>query len=116
MKDYKKLVFWERAHLLVQDIFKVTKSFPKTEEFRLTNQILRAVYSVPANIAEGCSRNSNKDFSRFMYIALGSLNETEYFLILAKDLEYLKAHEFVKLSDKVVEIRKMLTSYIKTLH
>lgn len=100
MQNYKDLKVWEKSHLFTVKIYEITKSFPKEELYSLTNQIRRASSSIPANIAEGCGKNSNSDFANFLNIALGSANESEYFLILSKDLKYFdeKAFDFYIIS------------------
>lgn len=115
MQDYRKLKVWNRSHLLVLDLYKMVNLFPKEEQFGLISQIKRASSSIPANIAEGCGRNSNKDFAHFLNIALGSLNEVTYFILLAKDLEYITIEEYSKLTDECNEIKAMLISLIKKI-
>lgn len=73
MRDYKKIVAWQRAHQLTLLVYKNSQNFPTEEKFGLTSQLRRATYSVPANIAEGSGRNTTKDYLRFLFIALGSL-------------------------------------------
>jgi four helix bundle protein len=90
MPDYKKLDVWTAAHALVLDVYRQTSAFPRTELFGLTSQIRRAAVSVPANLAEGCGRGTQRELARFAAIALGSTNELEYLLVLAKDLAYLE--------------------------
>ena len=89
MQDYKKIQVWQRSHQLVLEMYEITNRFPKEELFGLVSQIKRSASSIPANIAEGCGRNSNKDFAHFLNISLGSLNEVTYFVLLAKDLKYI---------------------------
>ena len=115
MKDFKKQKVWQKSHQLTLDIYKVTENFPKEELYGLTNQIRRSCASIPANIAEGCGRNSDADFSRFLLIAMSSATELEYHLLLAHDLEILNDLNFEKLSKETVEVKKMLTSFIKKL-
>ena len=95
MQNYKDLKVWEKSHQFTLEVYHVTKSFPKEEIYSLTNQLRRAASSIPANIAEGCGKNSQMDFANFLNIALGSANEAEYVLILSKDLNYLKTENFV---------------------
>lgn len=97
------------------ELYKVTSRFPKEEVYGITNQLKRCCSSIPANIAEGCGRRTNKDLLRFCYIALGSANETEYFLLLSKDLSYLGTKEYKALNEKINEIRRMLINFIKKL-
>ena len=116
MRDFKQLNFWKRSHLLTLNIYKLTKSsFPKEEMYGLISQIQRSSSSIPTNIAEGCGRNTNPDLRRFLVIATGSLSELEYQLLLAKDLGYVSDIIYKELSDELIEIRKMIYSYIQTL-
>lgn len=115
MQDYRKLQVWNRSHQLVLDLYKTVNQFPKEELFGLISQIKRAQSSISANIAEGCGRNSNKEFAQFLNIALGSLNEVTYFVLLAKDLEYINIEEYSKLTDECNEIKAMLITLIKKI-
>jgi four helix bundle protein len=115
MKDFRKQKVWQKSHQLVLDIYRVSNSFPKGEVYGLTNQIRRASVSIPANIAEGCGRDSEADFSRFLQIAMGSATELEYHLLLSHDLGILNDFDYEKLSKNTVEVKQMLTSFIKKL-
>ena len=84
MQNYKDLIAWEKAHLFTLKVYESTKTFPKEELYSLTNQLRRSASSIPANIAEGCGKNTKAEFAHFLNIALGSANESEYFLILSK--------------------------------
>src|SRR5689334_9572444 len=88
MSDFKRLAVWKASHDLVLKIYQQTGSFPRHELFGLTGQMRRAAVSIPANIAEGRGRDTDREFARFITMSLGSVNELEYFLILAKDLGY----------------------------
>ena len=111
VQSFKDLIIWQKSHQLTLNIYQLTKQFPKHEKFGITSQIRRASYSIPANIVEGHSRSSNKEFKYFLSIAKGSLNELEYFLILSNDLEYISEEEFKILETKVFEISKMLYAF-----
>jgi four helix bundle protein len=115
MKDFKKQKVWQKGHKLTLDVYKVTENFPKEELRGLTSQIRRSCASIPANISEGCGRETDADFSRFLQIAMGSATEPEYHLLLAHDLGILNDLNFGKLSKETVEVKKMLTSFIKKL-
>lgn len=112
MQNYKDLKVWEKAHLFTLTVYEVTKGFPKEEIYSLTNQLRRAASSIPANIAEGCGKNSQPEFAHYLNIALGSANESEYFLILSKDLNYLPVENFENLFTLINEIKAMLISLI----
>lgn len=115
MQDYKKLVVWEKAHNLTVLIYKMTLKFPKDEVHALTSQLRRASSSIPANIAEGCGRNTQLDFSKFLNIALGSANETSYFLLLSKDIGYLSNEDYLIYENRIEQIKAMLISLISRI-
>ena len=115
MKDFKKLKVWEKAHRLTLNVYEASANFPREELYGLTSQIRRACVSVPTNIAEGCGRSSDTDFARFLQISMGSASEVEYLLLLGRDLDFLVHEEYEELNSEVVEIKRMLTSLIKTL-
>jgi four helix bundle protein len=105
-----------KAHELVLELYKVTAEFPQAEVYGLTRQLRRAgVLSIPANIAEGCGRNTKIEFARFLHIAMGSASETEYHLLLARNLKFLKTSDYQQLEAQVIEVKRMLTSLIRKL-
>lgn len=112
MQNFKDLKVWGKAHQLTLSVYKISSKFPKEETYSLTNQLRRAASSIPANIAEGCGRNTQPDLANFLNIALGSANETEYFLLLAKDLDYLSEEQFTILSKNNNEVKAMLINLI----
>src|SRR5437588_12116607 len=97
MRDYTKIEAWKLADDLTVAVYERTRKFPKEEVYGLTSQLRRASYSVPANIVEGSSRDSQKDYLHFLYIARGSLSETQYFIHLAGRLGYFSAAEVAEL-------------------
>jgi four helix bundle protein len=99
MREYKKIVAWQLAHELTLGVYQASQRFPSEERFGLTSQVRRAAYGTPANIAEGSGRETKRDFLRFLYIAIASLKETEYFLLLANDLKLLDDDEFSRLTE-----------------
>lgn len=115
MKDFRQLKVWEKAHQAALGIYKATKDFPKEELYGLTSQIRRASMSIPTNIAEGCGRNTDADFARFLQMAMGSASETEYQLILARDLEFLSQESYENLHRDIEEVKRMHASLLKTL-
>lgn len=112
MQNYKELKVWEKSHQLVLEIYRVTAKFPKEEMFGITSQVRRAAASIPANIAEGCGKMSQMDFAKFLNISLGSANETDYFLLLCKDLKYISETEFLELENTINTIKAMLINLI----
>ena len=112
MKNYREYIVWQKAHDFTMDVYKVTEDFPRSEMYGLTSQIRRAAASIPTNIAEGCGRNTDKDFARFLEIASGSASETDYQLLLSKDLKFIDAEHYKSLYEQLTEVRKMLSSLI----
>ncbi|MGH9431443.1 MAG: four helix bundle protein [Terriglobia bacterium] len=115
MRDFHELNVWEKAYQLTLDVYKATRRFPKEELYELTSQLRRSAASIPANIAEGCGRNGSAEFTRFLQIAMGSASETEFHLLLARDIGLLSHPEHDQLSQQVVEVKRMLTSLWKKL-
>lgn len=106
---------WEKAHLLTLGVYRATRNFPKEELYGLTSQIRRASASIPANIAEGCGRNTTPEFARFLQIAMGSASELEYHLLLAHGLAYLNPDDYRNLNTMTTEVKRMLAPYIQKL-
>lgn len=115
MQDFRKLEVWEKAHRLVLSTYQATGTFPKEEIYGLTGQIRRAAASIPANIAEGCGRNTDADFARFLQIAMGSSSELEYHLLLARDLGFLSVEMHKQLEPQVQSVKQMLSALLRTL-
>lgn len=115
IKTFRDLNVWQKAHNLVLEIYRVTNNFPKEEKYGLVIQLRRSAASIPTNIVEGFKRKSKRDYAHFINIADGSLEETKYHIILAKDLGYVKEKEFIKLNNFCDEIGKMLYGLHKKL-
>ena len=115
MRDYKKIKAWQLADDLAVEVYRVTTAFPNDEKYALTSQVRRAAYSVAASIAEGAGRRTKKDFIRFLDMAMGSANETGYFLHLACRLGYLKKIVSEDLRERVDSTCKCLASYIRAV-
>ncbi len=115
MQDFRNLKVWEKAHALTLEIYKTSKSFPRDEMYGLTSQMRRASVSIGANIAEGSCRRGDVDFARFLQMAAGSASEVQYHLLLCRDLELLQTAEFQRLTDEVVEVKRMLASLMQKL-
>lgn len=115
MKDFRSLKVWEKSYLLTLAVYKATEQFPKQELYALTNQIQRSAVSIPANIAEGCGKDSEAELKRYFSIAMGSASELECLLLLARDLGYLPASSYQPIQSDLVETRKMLNAFIQKL-
>ncbi|MGA9526859.1 MAG: four helix bundle protein [Terriglobales bacterium] len=113
MKDFKELKVWSKAHELTLAIYGLTRAFPRDEVYGLTSQVRRSSASIGANIAEGCGRRSDGELARFLQIARGSASETEYHLLLAKDLGFLAERDYLSAEKKIVEVQRMLTSLVQ---
>ena len=114
MRDHRKLRAFELADEVAINVYRVTAHFPKAEIYGLTSQIRRAAISVPSNIVEGCARESQADYIRFLDIAFGSLRELHYQLSLAKRLAFISDDEMLKLEPIVIETEKVLGSLIRS--
>lgn len=110
MRDFKKFEVWQISHQLTLKVYKISRNFPKEEVFGLTSQIRRSFASIGYNISEGSGRNSDKEFANFINIALGSSNEAENQLILAKDLGYIEVELFEILDAELILLKKKLVS------
>lgn len=107
--DHKDLDVWKKAMDLVKEIYLVSKEFPSSEQYGLTNQIRRAAVSIPSNIAEGAGRKGDKELLQFLSFALGSLAELETQLLIAVRLGYLD--EITSTIDLITEVRKLILGY-----
>jgi four helix bundle protein len=114
VKNYKDLIAWQKAMLLVKNVYSLSQHFPKDELFGLTSQIKRAVVSVPSNIAEGSSKKSTADFIRFLNIAYGSLAEVETQIEIAEMLGFINKQE--EIYKQVDEIAKIISGLINSLN
>ena len=112
---WEKLLVWQKAHNLVLQVYKTTSIFPDSEKWGLTSQLRRAIVSVPANIVEGKSKNTDKEFIHFLYIARGSLEESRYYLRLSFDLKFLQQKEHRKIEDLCAEVSYLLNKLIKAI-
>ncbi|WP_438965526.1 four helix bundle protein [Flavobacterium sp.] len=115
MHQFKELIIWQKSRLFCSEIYLSTSNFPSEEKFGLTNQLRRASVSIPSNIAEGSSRNSNKEFSRFLEIAIGSAYEIETQILIATDLNFITIEESDKLCLQLIEIVKMISKFRSSL-
>ncbi len=110
--DFKDLDIWKKTRVLTNDVYTITKKFPKDEIYGLTNQIRRCAVSVPSNIAEGIGRKTSKDTIHFLYIARGSLFELETQLFLSFDQQYITEFELDQFLLKVVDCKKLINGLI----
>ena len=114
-ETYRELIVWQKAIDLVEEIYRLTMKLPKDELYGLVNQMRRAVVSIPSNIAEGNSRNSHKEYIRFLSIARGSKSEIETQLVICERLKYLDNGDLKHAVGLCSEVGKMLNALIKKL-
>ena len=112
---FEKLEVWKNARVFVKEVYRVTETFPVKEQFGITSQVRRASLSITANIAEGFSRQSNKEKSRFINIAYSSCWEIINFLVLSKDLDFLSEKDYIKLRTDIEHITNQLNALYKKL-
>jgi len=110
VSSHRELIVWQKAMDMVVRVYEVSKFFPSSETYGLTSQLRRAAVSVPANIAEGSSRGSAKDYCQFLAVAKGSLMETETLLTVAVRLNYVGEADVADAYGLITEISKMLTA------
>ncbi len=115
MRDHTKLRAFELADEVAVLVYKVTVKFPKEEIYGLISQIRRAAISVPSNIVEGCARDTQADYLRFLTIAFGSLRELHYQLDLSRRLGFLRTEDFSLIEPKIIETEKVLGGLIRSL-
>ncbi|MBA4409751.1 MAG: four helix bundle protein [Bacteroidota bacterium] len=111
MHNYKEMKIWQKARTLVKVVYEISKKLPKEELYGLTSQIRRAVVSIPANIAEGAGRGTDRDFHHFLDISRGSLFELDTLLILTNDLDYITESDLNPAFESISEIIKMMISF-----
>lgn len=116
MHNFKELKVWQRSVDFAVDIYKITQNFPQEEKYGLVSQIKRASVSIPANIAEGTGRRTDKDFNNFLGTSLGSSYELETELIISQKLNLLSDEEFKTSSKSLEEIQKMIVGLQKSLN
>lgn len=116
MKNYKELIIWQKGVEIVKKVYVLTKQFPNEEKYGIVSQMTRASVSIPANIAEGSSRNSDKDYARFLQISLGSAFEVQTYLIIAKEMNWAKIEEIIQVELLLEEEIKMIHRFINTLN
>ena len=109
--NFRELKVWQKSMTIVKLIYTTTSKFPKSETFGLISQIQRAAVSIPANIAEGCGRNTEKELSRFLDIAIGSSFELETLLQISLDLEYIEQCSYRNIQNLLLEVQKMLYGF-----
>ena len=116
MGDFKNLLVWKKAHALALHVYMTAAKIRGAQNAGLRNQVTRAAQSIAANIVEGRSEPSDREFCRFLRYSLRSTSETEYHLIVAGDIRAISEAEFTRLHDELTEVRKMLHGLISRLN
>ena len=115
MRDFRKLDIWKNGNEIVKHVYRLSDKLPSEEKFGLRSQITRAAVSIPSNIAEGCSWNSEIEFKRYLEIAIGSLFEVETQLIITKELGFIKSDELTIVFNLIETERKKINSLIQKI-
>ena len=116
VRNYRELIAWQKAMDLAEAVYQVTQEFPREEVYGLTSQLRRAAVSIPSNIAEGQGRRSTKEFTHFLGVAYGSLQEVETQIILATRLGYCRDGQEARLLEGTAEVGKLINGLTKALH
>lgn len=115
MRNFRKLKIWNQGIIIVKEIYKIAQNLPDDEKFGLKSQITRAAVSIPSNIAEGSSRNSEVEFKRFLEISIGSLFEVETQLIIIQELGLIRSEDLTSIFELIAEEGKMINGLINTI-
>lgn len=115
MSTFRDLLIWQKSMILVTEVYLLTNSFPKEEIYGLTSQIRRSSISIPSNIAEGYGRDGNKDYLKFLNIAISSLFEIQTQLEISFNLKYITENQFNKTLEESREIERMLSSFTRKI-
>ena len=113
-KGFRKLIAWRKGHDLTLTVYKLTSAFPSQEKFGLVSQMRRAAVSIPANIAEGYTRQHSGEFRQALNVAKGSLAELEYYLELCNDLGYIDGSSYSNLSAQLDETARVLSGLVRS--
>lgn len=113
---YTELEVWKHARELASNIYELTSTYPKTEQFGLTSQMRRSVVSIPSNIAEGCGRQHKKETMHFLSISRGSLYELETQLYVSKDLKFISPEQLVQCLLQIETLGKLINGFIRYYH
>jgi four helix bundle protein len=116
VQDFRNLKVWQKAHALTLAVYQATTKFPGDERFGLTIQLRRSALLLPTNVADGCGRSTDAEFLKLLSGAMGSANQLEYLILLARDLGYLPDEAYDRLTVDVVEVKRMINGLIHSLH
>ncbi len=115
MRNFRQLEIWKNGIQIVKQVYILSQQLPSEEKFGLRSQLTRAAVSIPSNIAEGCSRNSEIEFKRFLEIAMGSLFEVETQLTISQELEFISERDLKSIFELLNKEAKMINSLINKI-
>ena len=115
VKNYQELIVWQKAMDLVEEVYTVSKCFPREEIYGLTSQLRRAAVSIPSNVAEGQGRRTTPDFLRHLSIGYGSLREVETQILIATRLRYLAQGKCQEVMSMAAEVERLLNGLMSSL-
>ena len=115
MKNFKELNIWKKGIEIVKMTYQLSKQLPQEEKYGITSQMTRAAVSIPANIAEGSSRNSDKDYARFLQIALGSAFELQTYFVIAREMKWIQEANIYEIEKLVEEEIKMIYGFLRKI-
>ena len=116
IRTFRDLIIWQKAMLFVTEIYKVTRTFSREEQFGLVSQLRRSTVSIPSNVAEGYGRKSRGDYLRFLQVAMGSIFEVQTQLQIASNLDFMELHVFETMFEKSRELERILSALISKLN
>jgi four helix bundle protein len=116
MHNFRKLTVWSKAIDFIVDIYKVCETFPNSEKYGISSQVQRAAVSISCNISEGCGKSSEKEFNRFLEIALSSAFEVENLLIVSQKLNFINKEKFSEMEIKIKDIQGMIIGLKKSIN
>ncbi len=115
MRDFKKIIAWQKAHKFVLEIYSLAKEFSNNDIDGIAKQLRKASVSIPSNISEGCGRNSKRELYDFLEIAMAATSEVEYLMLLSKDIEILNEEKYDKINSELIEVREVLKIYMQEI-
>jgi four helix bundle protein len=116
MQRFQSLAVWQKAHSFTLAVYGAAEHFPRAESLGLATQLRRETMIIPLKIAEGCGQDMNSEFLRCLQHARGTAVDVEYLLLLARDLRFIEPPAYEALQNQLIEVRKMLSGFMKSLH
>lgn len=115
MHNYRNLQIWQDSMAIVRSVYEIVATFPQMEKFGLVSQMTRSAVSIPSNIAEGAGRSTNKEFSHFLSIAIGSMFELETQILIAESVGFLDNAQSLSIQDNLHKLQRMSVGFMKNL-